>query len=265
MRRLLLSIALSLALCASTTVGAQNACQGRIFLSFDTGNMSQAQLIADTLRQQHIKASFFLANEKTTQGNFALDPAWADFWRTLAKDGHAFGSHTLHHTKILADVGKGSFQVKPEFGPQTGQALRWNAAQLCDEVHSVAGVFQQLTGRQLDPIWRAPGGKTTPGSLAAIAQCGYTHFGWAQAGFSGDELPSERFPNTVLLAKVLNGVKDGDIVMAHMGIWSRKDPWAPAVLPALIKGLQAKGFCFATLREHPSFNAQLRANLGSAK
>jgi peptidoglycan-N-acetylmuramic acid deacetylase len=33
--------------------------------------------------------------------------------------------------------------------------------------------------------------------------------------------------------------------MAHLGIWSRKDPWAPAVLEPLITGLKARGFCFA--------------------
>jgi len=39
----------------------------------------------------------------------------------------------------------------------------------------------------------------------------------------------------------------------HLGIWSRKEPWAPAVLEPLIVGLQARGMCFATLREHPQF------------
>jgi hypothetical protein len=41
--------------------------------------------------------------------------------------------------------------------------------------------------------------------------------------------------------------------MAHLGIWSRQDPWAPANLEPLIAGLERKGFCFATLREHPAY------------
>jgi peptidoglycan/xylan/chitin deacetylase (PgdA/CDA1 family) len=55
----------------------------------------------------------------------------------------------------------------------------------------------------------------------------------------------------VLLKRALDNLKDGDIFMAHMGIWSRKDPWMPANLEPLISGLERKGFCFATLREHP--------------
>jgi peptidoglycan/xylan/chitin deacetylase (PgdA/CDA1 family) len=46
--------------------------------------------------------------------------------------------------------------------------------------------------------------------------------------------------------------------MAHMGIWSRKDPWAPANLEPLIGGLEQKGFCFATLREHPAYASQFK-------
>jgi hypothetical protein len=51
----------------------------------------------------------------------------------------------------------------------------------------------------------------------------------------------------------LDGLKDGDIFMAHLGIWSRKESWAPVVLDPLIAGLKQKGFCFATLREHPDY------------
>jgi len=34
--------------------------------------------------------------------------------------------------------------------------------------------------------------------------------------------------------------------MAHLGIRSRRDPFAPALEP-LIVGLKARGFCFVTL------------------
>jgi peptidoglycan-N-acetylmuramic acid deacetylase len=69
----------------------------------------------------------------------------------------------------------------------------------------------------------------------------------------GDELSSEKFSNAALLAKALREVRSGDILMAHLGIWSRRDPWAPAVLEPLIKGLKARGFCFQTLSQHPDY------------
>jgi peptidoglycan/xylan/chitin deacetylase (PgdA/CDA1 family) len=51
-------------------------------------------------------------------------------------------------------------------------------------------------------------------------------------------------------------------LMAHLGIWSRKDPWAPAVLEPLIVGLKERGFCFATLREHPAYKPWIAAHGG---
>ncbi|MBI3231234.1 MAG: hypothetical protein HYZ45_14035 [Burkholderiales bacterium] len=85
-RLLAFGVMLTLAGALEPALAQPAACTGRLYLTFDTGNMSQAHFIADTLRQHHIKASFFLANEKTTSDNYALDPACAPFWRTLAQE-----------------------------------------------------------------------------------------------------------------------------------------------------------------------------------
>lgn len=239
-------------------------CKGTIYLTFDTGSQSQASFITQTLARHHIKATFFLANEKTINGDYSLDPSWAPFWKNLVAQGHAFGTHTFDHVYVQHDLPDGGIQVKPQFGRNAGQKLNWTSEQYCSELNRVAVRFKALTGAQLDPLWRAPGGKLTPNLLAAGKACGYSHVGWSDAGFSGDELPSDKWPNTMLLQRALRGLKDGDIVMVHLGIWSRKDPWAPAVLEPLISGLEEKGFCFATLREHPSFVAAHLANSGEA-
>ncbi|HRN55816.1 MAG TPA: polysaccharide deacetylase family protein [Agriterribacter sp.] len=47
--------------------------------------------IARTLKQQNVKASFFLT------GNFYRNPAFAPLIRTLKKDGHYLGSHSDKH------------------------------------------------------------------------------------------------------------------------------------------------------------------------
>jgi peptidoglycan/xylan/chitin deacetylase (PgdA/CDA1 family) len=230
-------------------------CKGTIYLTFDTGSQSQAHYIERTLARHRIHATFFLANEKTINGDYTLDPAWAPFWKTLVAQGHAFGTHTFDHVYVQRDLPDGRMEVKPQFGAHAGKKEVWTAAQYCNELNRVADRFRQLTGAQLDPLWRAPGGKLTPQLLAAGRACGYSHVGWAEAGFSGDELPSDKWPNAMLLQRALRKLKDGDIVMAHLGIWSRQDPWAPAVLEPLISGLEQKGYCFATLREHPALVA----------
>jgi peptidoglycan/xylan/chitin deacetylase (PgdA/CDA1 family) len=230
------------------------SCHGTIYLTFDTGSQSQAEFIAATLRQHQVRATFFMANEKTTRGDWSLDPSWAGYWKARVAEGHAFGSHTFDHVYLQRDGAHGRIEVKPQFGANAGKKLSWSAQQYCDELKRVDQRFRELTGRALDPIWRAPGGRVSPNTLAAAKTCGYAHAGWSKAGFSGDETASETYPNALLLKRALAQLKDGDIFMAHLGIWSRKDPWAPANLEPLIVGLKQKGYCFATLREHPDFS-----------
>lgn len=256
LRRIIAAGALAVtipAISAMPASAADGACAGTIYLTFDTGSQSQAELIAATLDKHHVKATFFLANEKTTRGDWSLDPSWSAFWKARVAEGHAFGSHTFDHVYYKGDGANGSIKVRPQFGAHAGQNLNWSPADYCSEIKRVDARFRQLTGRGLDPIWRAPGGKTSARTIAAGKACGYTHFGWAPAGFSGDETSSEAFPNALLLKKSLANLRDGDIFLAHMGIWSRKDAWAPANLEPLIVGLQQKHLCFATLREHPDF------------
>lgn len=238
-----LAFAAALALAASA---ADAACKGTIYLTFDTGSMSQAEFIRDTLKKHGARATFFLANEKTVNGDMSLDPAWAPYWRSLAADGHAFGNHTWRHWYFRGDTMDGRVTFASYDGKQREPLDR---AATCAEFERVNAAFKQMTGRALDPIWRAPGGKTTPRSLEFASSCGYPrHVGWSPAGFIGDELPSDKYPNDVLLEKALRGLRDGDITMMHLGIWSRKEPLAP-ILDALLSGLKAKGYCFATIPE----------------
>ncbi|NGZ85960.1 polysaccharide deacetylase family protein [Duganella aceris] len=249
----LLALAVSPAVLAAAPAAT---CKGTIYLTFDTGSQSQAELIAETLKRHRIKATFFLANEKTVRGDYSLDPSWSGYWKARVAEGHAIGSHTFDHIVLAGDGANGGLKVKPGFGPQAGNIQSLSAAQYCDQIRRVDQRFVELTGSHLDPIWRAPAGRTSPRALAAAKACGYSHVGWATpAGFSGDELSSAAYPNAVLLQKSLRALRDGDIFVAHMGIWSRKDAWAPANLEPLIGGLEQKGFCFATLREHPDYTS----------
>jgi peptidoglycan/xylan/chitin deacetylase (PgdA/CDA1 family) len=226
-----------------------------VYLTFDTGNMRHAESIAETLRRHDVKATFFLANEKTTRGDHSLDAAWAGYWKQLAAEGHAFGSHTWRHGRIGPDAADGAVKYRPTFGQDEGRTITLSAPDFCAELKRPDAAFREFTGRPLDALWRAPGGRTTPGALNAAQRCGYAHVQWAPAGFLGDELPSETHPNDALLAQALRNVRDGDVLMAHLGIWSRRDPFAPMIDP-LVAGLKQRGFCFRTLRDHPGYRAE---------
>lgn len=238
-----------LALVASSSLGfaQETNCKKTVYLTFDTGNMSVAQTVADVLNRQNIKATFFLANEKTNRGDFSLDDSWKAYWQDRLREGHHFGSHTYDHVYFVKDGPSGEVFAKPQFGHKAGVTILFNEASYCKEIRRVDERFNALTGSHLQKIWRAPGGKTSPRLIKMGKQCDYQHFGWSPAGFLGDELSSQTHPNQLLLDQASSQLQDGDIAMAHLGIWSRKDPWAPAVLEQLIINLKNRGFCFGTL------------------
>ena len=257
MRRASEAAALLLVLAAAAAQAAP-PCERALYLTFDTGHMGVAPLVAEVLARQQVKVTFFLANERTQDGGASLDERWAPWWKARAAEGHAFGSHTWDHDVWLADTPAG-LRVRPTQGAQAGKPRVLDAAAYCTELQRPAERLAAMTGQRMLPLFRAPGGKTSPALLAAAQRCGYTHVGWSPAGFLGDELPSDRFPNDALLARALRDIRPGDILLAHLGIWSRRDPWAPAVLEPLIIGLKQRGFCFATLRDHPQYAAAAAA------
>lgn len=236
-----------------------------LYLTFDTGHMGVAPLIADVLKRHQVRVTFFAANERTKEGDGTLGTHWAPWWKARAAEGHEFASHTWGHDYWRADLppaqpgGAPRFRIRPSSGPNAGKNLTWTAAQYCESLHLAADRLASITQQKPLPLFRAAGGKTSPALLKAAAQCGYRHVGWSPAGFLGDELPSAQYPNDALLKKALASIRSGDILMAHLGIWSRQDPWAPAVLEPLITGLHARGFCFKTLREHPDYGAAAQA------
>ena len=239
---------------AAPAAQPEAACARPVYLTFDTGHMAVAPLVAEVLNRQRVKVTFFLANERTKTGGSSLDDTWAPWWRERAAEGHAFGSHTWDHDSWLADV-PGGLRTRPSAGPQALVPRVLDAAAYCAELARPAQRFEAMTGQRMGAIFRAPGGKTSAALLKVAEGCGWAHVGWAPAGFLGDELPSDKYPNAALLQRALRDIRQGDVLVAHLGIWSRQDAWAPAVLEPLITGLKARGLCFATLREHPGLSA----------
>lgn len=231
---------------ASEVAAADCPRERALYLTIDTGWMKQAEEIAGILRARKIRATLFVADEATWRGDRTLGPEWRDFWRQAAADGHKFASHTWRHWYFRGDRPDGTVAYTASGG---GQRDVLDQRSLCAELQRPMTAIRDLAGVEPLKLWRAPGGHTTPNTLRYAAQCGFTeHVGWSEAGFLGDELSSEAFPNSVLLQRALSRMKAGDIMVMHWGIRSRRDPFV-GVLAPLLDGLRAKGFCFATLDE----------------
>jgi peptidoglycan-N-acetylmuramic acid deacetylase len=233
-------------------------CDKPVYLTFDTGHMEVAPLVAEVLQRQQVKASFFLASEITKTGGTSLDAQWAPWWKARAAEGHDFGSHTWDHDIWVADLPDGGFRVRYGTGTEPAKLRNVTAAAYCEGLKQSAARFAEMTGQAMAPLFRAPAGRTSPALLATAKACGFTHVPWTPNGFLGDELNSDKFSTAQLLERALKSIHSGDVLLAHLGIWSRQEPWAPAALEPLIVGLKAKGLCFAPLREHPVYGPLIR-------
>src|SRR5256885_1164977 len=165
--------------------GQGTGCAKTVYLTFDTGHMGIADLVADVLKRHAVPVTFFAANEPTQQGDGSLGETWAPWWRARAAEGHEFASHTYDHMYWRGDLRASKngpvtgFRVRPSAGPRANETFTVDAAGYCDEIRRSAQRLQQITGRKPLPLFRAPGGKTSPALLDAARQGGYMHVGWA--------------------------------------------------------------------------------------
>lgn len=219
-------------------------CRGTLYLTIDTGWSREAEQLAEVLRRRGVRATLFLANEPSFRGDRTLDPGWAGFWRARAAEGHAFASHTWRHWYFQGDTGPGHTRYASR-GREGAEVL--DQASLCAELtRPIEALRAMVPGAVVLPLWRAPGGIVTPEARRMAGACGLRHQGWTANGFLGDELSSEAHPNAALLRRNLANIRDGEVLVMHWGVRSRREPFA-GIFDELIGGLQNRGFCFAPL------------------
>jgi peptidoglycan/xylan/chitin deacetylase (PgdA/CDA1 family) len=242
-RRGLLGAGLAV-LAAPASAQTPPRCAGPVYLTIDTGWSREAEAIAAILRRHGIRATLFLADEPSFRGDRTLSEAWAPFWRARAAEGHAFASHTWRHWYFRADPAPGQVRYVARGGRQ---AEVLDQAALCAELaRPIAALRQMVPEARVLPLWRAPGGITTPNALRMAAACGLHHQGWTRNGFLGDELDAAKHPNAALLRRNLAAIRPGEVLVMHWGVRSRREPFA-LILDDLVKGLLARGLCFEIL------------------
>ena len=60
-------------------------CAKPLYLTFDTGHMGVAPLIAQVLQRQQVRVTFFAAHEPTQEGDGSLGEHWAAWWRARGR------------------------------------------------------------------------------------------------------------------------------------------------------------------------------------
>ena len=189
-----------------------------VALTFDAGaNADGVPSILATLQRDGLPATFFLT------GNFVRDyPATA---RQIAADGFRIGDHTISHPHLtlLSDA-----------------AVR-------REILGAAQRITAVTGANPAPLFRFPFGDADARRIAIANQAGYVPVRWT-VDTLGWEGTAGHITASVVAARVLAGLRPGEIVLMHAG--SNPDDhttFDADALPRVISELRARGYSFVTL------------------
>ena len=207
-----LLVAVSPAYAASATVYSHGPRGNKsIALTFDDGwNVGACQSIFNTLRSQHVAATFFpYSDALTMHGNSAA------FWRSVAAAGYPIADHSQTHPNM------------------TTLSYTAQVAQLQNSAAKVLSV----TGVPVLPIFRPPGGSYNADTLRAAAATGFnTVLLW--------DTSDEDTATTDIRQEIADAEKgsNGAVILMHCG-----PATTPSVVPSVIAYYRAKGFNFVTV------------------
>jgi peptidoglycan/xylan/chitin deacetylase (PgdA/CDA1 family) len=191
-----------------------------IALTFDDGPSPKntAQML-DILKQNHIKATFFMVGE--------MVQSYPQIAKQVADDGHVIGNHTWHHWYRRMDI-----------------------ATAASEINKTADIIYKTTGEKTT-LFRPPGGFLHNGLVDYAKNQNYAVMMWSNQ--SGD---ADRHSPDVLgqVKNVLKGAKPGSIVLMHDGGGNRSK--TVKALPQIIAGLKSQGYRFVTIPELLEIQAQ---------
>lgn len=206
-----------------TSLPPAAAARGEIAITIDDGpdpNITPAVL--DVLDRYGAKATFFCIADKAQR--------YPELCRDMIKRGHAVENHSMHH------------QYHLPFLLLNGWMAEINAAQ--DALTQVTGIRPRF--------FRPPVGLRNPLLDPVLARLGLQLASWTRRGFDTIEGNAD-----VVLAKLVNGLKPGDILLLHDSNAARTPQNVPvilAVLPPLLASISAANLRAVTLGDaldHP--------------
>jgi peptidoglycan-N-acetylglucosamine deacetylase len=182
-----------------------------VALTFDDGPMPDwTPMVHDILDQERVPATFFMVGERAVRNARLIHGRM---------DRHAVGNHTWAHTDMS----------------------RMTHNQACHAVHRAHTAIARITGKE-PHLLRPPLGNIGGTTLSAAGQLGYHIVLWSlkmREAYLGH-------PPSRLVDYIVDECEPGTILLAH-DTGHRDRLVAIRGLPAMIRGLRARGFEFVTV------------------
>ncbi len=185
-----------------------------LYLTFDEGsNDTYLKEIVDVLNKNEVKATFFLC------GQYILDHK--DLINEMVNAGHSIGNHTDNHYSMPSLANKKNFDT------------------FITEIKNLEDFYYQVTGKQIDKVYREPRGEWSYRDLQILKDLGYKSFFYSAdyLDWKGDT------PKEFALDAMLKRYHNGAIYLLHP---KNKGNWE--ALDDFIKQMKSKGYSFDLVR-----------------
>jgi peptidoglycan/xylan/chitin deacetylase (PgdA/CDA1 family) len=192
-----------------TSLPQASVLRGEIAITIDDGpNPIITPAVLDLLDHYGVKVTFFCIGEKAQR--------YPDLCREIVKRGHALENHSMHHRHNFSLLMPGGIFSEIETAQQT--------------LTSITGIRPRF--------FRAPAGLRNAMLDPVLSRLNLQLASWTRRGFD----TVERDPK-VVLARLLNGLKAGDILLLHDDNVAETADGRPVileVLPLLLNTITAR-------------------------
>jgi peptidoglycan/xylan/chitin deacetylase (PgdA/CDA1 family) len=183
----------------------------RVALTFDDGPSVYTPQVLAMLQQYHVQATFFCIGRQIER--------FPSHVQQVLAGGHTIGNHTLTHPHL------------PTLSFSTIYAELSKTQQAVEEISGTCPT-----------LFRPPYGEYNQDVVRAASQLGLTLVTWS--AHAADWRMPQPSPASIATS-ILNSAENGAIFLLHEGGGQRAN--TVAALPAIIEGLQARGFELVTL------------------
>ena len=186
-----------------------------IYLTFDEGsNDTYTSEIVDVLNENDVKATFFFC-----EGFMKMNP---DLMRKIAESGHSVGNHTANHLSMPSLATEANFQ------------------KYLNEIESNEKTYKEITGVEMDKVYREPRGEYSYRSLQIVSNLGYKSYFWSADHYDFDyDVSKEK-----ALDEMMKRYHNGAIYLLHP-----KNKGNYEALGDFIKNLKELGYTFGLVRD----------------
>lgn len=151
-----------------------------IYLTFDEGsNDTYVKEISEVLNKYNVKATFFFCLHYIKSN--------PDVIKSLEKNGHSIGNHTANHAFMYKYANKNNF------------------TKFLYEISEVEKIYKEITGKDIDKIYREPGGNWSYRDLQIVKDLGYKTFFWSADYLDFEDDVSKDYALTSYMKRYHNG------------------------------------------------------------